>query len=51
MLTPVRADVLDARIVPILHPSYQAVWRARLGYDADGYRQAVSAAIDTTEMA
>ena len=51
VLTPVRADVLDARIVPILHPSYQAVWRARLGYDAEGYRQAVSAAIGSTETA
>jgi uracil-DNA glycosylase family 4 len=44
------ASVLDcpavgAPVVPALHPSYEAVWRARLGYDADGYRAAVADAL------
>jgi len=34
-----------ATLLPILHPSYQDIWRARLGYSAEEYREAVHDAI------
>ena len=40
--TPIHSSTLDTTIVPILHPSYEAVWRARLGYeDRDAYAAAL----------
>lgn len=45
VLEPVDAPELGVRIVPLLHPSYQNVWRARLGYTAAEYREAVRAAL------
>lgn len=38
-------DLPFATLVPILHPAYQDIWRARLGYSADEYRTAVHDAI------
>ena len=35
----------DATVIPLLHPAYQDVWRARLGYDADEYRSAIAEAL------
>jgi len=29
---------LDARVVPVLHPSYREVWLPRIGHTADSYR-------------
>ncbi|MGM0591415.1 MAG: uracil-DNA glycosylase [Halobacteriota archaeon] len=46
VLTPIRCPTLGTTVLPVLHPSYQDVWRARLGYDADDYRDAVGAALD-----
>ncbi|MFB6304574.1 MAG: uracil-DNA glycosylase family protein [Haloferacaceae archaeon] len=41
-----RLPSLDATLVPVLHPSYEAVWRARLGYaDVDAYRADVARAL------
>jgi DNA polymerase len=37
VLTPVACERLDATLVPLVHPSYQAVWTGRLGYDYGGY--------------
>jgi len=34
------------RVVPVLHPSYEEVWRSRLGYDRAGYVAALSDALD-----
>lgn len=45
VLTPIETDRLPP-IVPVLHPSYRDVWAARLGYDAEGYKQAVGAALE-----
>jgi uracil-DNA glycosylase family 4 len=42
---PVALEAVDATLVPILHPSYQDVWRSKLGYTADGYRAAVCDAV------
>jgi uracil-DNA glycosylase family 4 len=45
-LTPVELPALGATAVPLLHPSYQDVWRGRLGYDdAAAYRDAVARAL------
>jgi len=41
VLEPFRVESLGTAVVPILHPSYQAVWRSRLGYDEAGYREAL----------
>lgn len=43
VLEPVEWPERSARIVPILHPSYRDVWRSRLGYTAEEYRDAVAA--------
>jgi uracil-DNA glycosylase family 4 len=32
-------------LLPVLHPSYQDIWRARLGYSAEEYRETVHDAI------
>jgi len=34
------------RVVPVLHPSYEEVWRSRLGYDREGYVAALADALD-----
>ncbi|MFA9516537.1 uracil-DNA glycosylase family protein [Halopenitus sp. H-Gu1] len=36
---------IDTTIIPLLHPAYQDVWRARLGYDDDEYRAAIAEAL------
>ena len=43
--TPTYSATLETAIVPILHPSYEAVWRARLGYED---REAYAAALRET---
>jgi DNA polymerase len=40
VLEPVETDV--ATVVPLLHPSYQAVWRSRLGHTRESYVAALS---------
>lgn len=47
VLEPTRLEAVDATLLPVLHPSYQDVWRSRLGYTADEYREAVCDAIAT----
>lgn len=44
VLTPIRTDELPP-LLPVLHPSYQAIWRSRLGYEADEYRNAIGRAL------
>lgn len=41
VLEPVDCPTLETTVVPLLHPSYQEVWLARLGYDREGYVDAV----------
>ncbi|RLM56584.1 uracil-DNA glycosylase [Halobellus sp. Atlit-31R] len=45
VLEPIELERVGTRLLPILHPSYQDVWRARLGYDDGAYREAVCAAV------
>lgn len=45
VLDPVPLPAYDATVLPILHPSYQDVWRGRLGYSAAEYREAVGEAL------
>jgi uracil-DNA glycosylase family 4 len=42
VLEPMDCETLDVRLLPILHPSYQDVWLARLGYEPAGYRSAIA---------
>ena len=44
VLEPIRPDALPP-ILPILHPSYQDVWVARLGYEPDEYERAIGEAL------
>ncbi|WP_311170429.1 uracil-DNA glycosylase [Halobellus ordinarius] len=46
VLEPIDLDCADATVVPLLHPSYQDVWRSRLDYTPAEYRAAVREAID-----
>ena len=41
VLDPKRCPSLGAAVVPLLHPSYQEVWLARLGYDREEYVAAI----------
>ncbi|WP_049986680.1 uracil-DNA glycosylase [Halobellus rufus] len=47
ILDPIELAELETTLLPILHPSYQDIWRARLGYSAEEYRTAVHDAIET----
>lgn len=49
VLDPVEANQIDPVIVPILHPSYQDVWIARLGYEPDEYVATVGDVLDRYE--
>jgi len=42
-----RCDRLDVWLLPLVHPSYQDVWIARLGYDLESYLGAIEAALET----
>jgi uracil-DNA glycosylase family 4 len=41
VLDPIELDAFDVTLLPVLHPSYQAVWLSRLGYTEDAYHDAV----------
>lgn len=41
VLTPEPLPSLGVTLLPILHPSYQEVWIARLGYDRETYEAAI----------
>lgn len=46
VLRPVNARQFGFAIVPLVHPSYEAVWIARLGHTRDSYRDALAALLD-----
>ncbi len=46
VLEPVWCERLDVWLVPILHPSYQDVWIGRLGYEPEGYLEAIGETLD-----
>ncbi|MEF8853097.1 MAG: hypothetical protein V5A28_11890 [Haloarculaceae archaeon] len=46
VLDPVSLPEVGTTLVPVLYPSYEAVWRARLGFDdCEAYLAAVRAAL------
>ena len=45
VLDPIDLPSLGVTAVPLLHPSYADVWRSRLGYDRDSYREVLAAAL------
>lgn len=45
VLDPKRCPSLGTVVVPLLHPSYQAVWLSRLGYDRPEYVAAIRATV------
>ena len=48
VLAPLKVPGLDAAVLPLLHPSYENVWRARLGFeDRAAYVRAVGAALSS----
>jgi len=46
VLDPVDPAAIDPVVLPILHPSYQDVWIARLGYDPEEYVAELGDALD-----
>ncbi len=46
VLEPIPLGGLGLTLLPILHPSYQDVWVARLGYEPEEYRTAVGEALE-----
>ena len=42
ILEPVALESLETTLVPVLHPSYQAVWLSRLDYTHEGYLDAIA---------
>jgi len=46
VLEPRTSATLGVPVVPLLHPSYQEVWLSRLGYDREGYVDAIAAAVE-----
>ena len=47
VLEPVDCPTVGVTVLPLLHPSYEAVWRRRLGYERRAeYVRAVGAALD-----
>ncbi|WP_248895701.1 uracil-DNA glycosylase [Haloplanus halobius] len=45
VLDPVDLPAIDPVVIPLLHPSYADVWRSRLGYDRERYREALATAL------
>ncbi|MGA9401594.1 uracil-DNA glycosylase family protein, partial [Haladaptatus sp.] len=41
VLSPVECERLGVTVLPLLHPSYENVWRKRLGYDRPEYVAAI----------
>jgi len=49
ILEPVVVESLGTTVVPVLHPSYQAVWLSRLGYTYEGYVGEIEQILDGLE--
>lgn len=43
VLEPIACSELGVTLLPILHPSYQEVWLARLGFSPEEYRAGIAA--------
>ncbi|MFC6960781.1 uracil-DNA glycosylase [Halocatena marina] len=49
ILEPITCPKLAVPVLPILHPSYQAVWLSRLGFTRESYLDAIRKAIEAAE--
>jgi uracil-DNA glycosylase family 4 len=47
VLSPVECERLGVVLLPLLHPSYENIWRERLGYDRPGYVAAIESELTT----
>ncbi|WP_423743183.1 uracil-DNA glycosylase family protein (plasmid) [Haladaptatus sp. SPP-AMP-3] len=45
VLSPVECERLDVVLLPLLHPSYENIWRGRLGYDRAEYVAAIESTL------
>jgi uracil-DNA glycosylase family 4 len=45
VLSPTDCPTLGTTLVPLLHPSYADVWRSRLGYSREAYRDELAAVL------
>lgn len=46
VLETIECEALSVPLVPVLHPSYQNIWIARLGYTPEEYRDALRSQLD-----
>ncbi|WP_369684845.1 uracil-DNA glycosylase family protein [Halalkalicoccus sp. NIPERK01] len=46
VLTPIDCEALATPLLPVLHPSYQNIWIARLGYEPEEYREELKRELD-----
>jgi uracil-DNA glycosylase family 4 len=49
ILEPVALGSLETTLVPVLHPSYQAVWLSRLDYTYESYLDAIAETLAAVE--
>ncbi|MFC7009068.1 uracil-DNA glycosylase [Halalkalicoccus salilacus] len=47
VLEPIDCEALSVTLLPVLHPSYQNIWIARLGYTPEEYREALRSRLDS----
>lgn len=47
VLDPIPSEQLGKTLLPLLHPSYQAVWLSRLGYTRDQYLTEITETLTT----
>ena len=46
VLEPMSAPDLGTTVLPLVHPSYQEIWIARLGYTEQSYRETLATELD-----
>ncbi|MFC6993106.1 uracil-DNA glycosylase family protein [Haladaptatus sp. GCM10025707] len=49
VLTPIDCPTLEVTLLPLLHPSYQAVWLSRLDFTYESYLEAIRTQLDGFE--
>lgn len=47
VLEPIECEALSVPLLPVLHPSYQNIWIARLGYTPEEYTETLRSRIDS----
>jgi len=46
VMEPMTLDVLETTVIPLVHPSYQDIWIAHLGYTEESYREELQRQLD-----